>query len=110
MTSPGPSELFVTVDEHPDSINDGSFAVQMPPNDTATSWIDWPSKYHCNASGFTFADGHSEIHKWRKPDVIPPVTFTTKDPNNPLFSLRNEDVLWVARHATGRTDGAALPY
>ncbi len=110
MTRPGPSELFVMVDEHPDSINDGSFAVQMPSSDAATSWIDWPAKYHGNACGFTFADGHSEMHKWLRPDVIPPVTFTTKDPNSSLYSLRNPDVLWVARHATGRNDGAPLPY
>jgi prepilin-type N-terminal cleavage/methylation domain-containing protein/prepilin-type processing-associated H-X9-DG protein len=110
VTTPGASDVFVTVDEHPDSINDGSFAVQMPPNDAATSWIDLPSKYHGNACAFSFADGHSDMHKWRNPDVIPGVLFVTKDPNSTVYKLRNEDVLWVARHTTGRSDGAPLPY
>jgi prepilin-type N-terminal cleavage/methylation domain-containing protein/prepilin-type processing-associated H-X9-DG protein len=107
---PGPANLFVMVDEHPDSINDGSFAVQMPSSASATSWVDIPSKAHGNACGFSFADGHSEIHKWLNPDVIPNVQYITKDPNSTIFKLRNEDVLWVARHTTARVDGASLPY
>ena len=108
--NPGPANLFVTVDEHPDSINDGSFAVQMPSSASATSWVDIPSKYHGDACGFSFADGHSEMHKWVNPDVIPPVQYVTKDPNSTIYKLRNEDVLWVARHTTARIDGASLPY
>jgi prepilin-type N-terminal cleavage/methylation domain-containing protein len=110
MAVPGASELFVMVDEHPDSINDGSFAVQMPPNVNATSWVDIPTKSHCSGCGFTFADGHSEIHKWLHPDVIPDVKFVTHDPNATIYSLRNDDVLWVAHHTTARVDGQSLPY
>ena len=105
-----PNKTFVFVDEHPDSINDGSFAVEMPNNANGTSWVDIPTKSHCNGCGFTFADGHSEIHKWRNPDVIPNVQYVTKDPNATIYKLRNEDVLWVARHTTARADGAPLPY
>ena len=110
MSPPGPAQLFVFIDEHPDSINDGSFAVQMPNSATATSWVDLPTKYHCNSCGFSFADGHAEMHKWVNPDVIPEVQFVAKDPNSTIFKLRNEDVLWVARHNTARNDGAELPY
>ncbi len=110
MSNPGAANLFVFVDEHPDSINDGSFAVQMPPSDAATVWVDIPTKYHCNACAFSFADGHSEIHKWLNPDVIPNVQYVTKDPNQTIYKLRNEDVLWVARRTTARTDGVPLPY
>jgi len=108
--NPGPANLFVMVDEHPDSINDGSFAVQMPSSDTATVWVDLPTKYHGDACAFSFADGHSEMHKWRNPDVIPSVKFVTKDPNGTVYKLRNEDVLWVAKRTTARVDGQALPY
>jgi prepilin-type N-terminal cleavage/methylation domain-containing protein len=115
MAFPGASELIVMVDEHPDSINDGSFAVQMPSSGPGasgadTSWVDIPTKSHCNGCGFTFADGHSEIHKWVHPEVIPDVKFVTKDPNATIFKLRNDDVLWVAHHASARVDGASLPY
>ncbi|MBM3837846.1 MAG: hypothetical protein FJ398_07740 [Verrucomicrobia bacterium] len=56
---PGPSETWVYLDEHPDSINDAGFF-----NPRVSSWIDQPATYHNGASGFAFADGHSEIHKW----------------------------------------------
>lgn len=56
---PGPSETWVYLDEHPDSINDAGFF-----NPRANSWIDQPATYHNGASGFSFADGHAEIHKW----------------------------------------------
>ena len=28
-------------------------------------WLDLPASYHGNAGGLSFADGHSEIHRWR---------------------------------------------
>jgi len=57
MMYPGPSGTWVFVDEHPDSMNDAGFF-----NPYLTSWIDIPSTYHNGACGFSFADGHAEIH------------------------------------------------
>ena len=57
---PGPSETWVYVDENPDSINDAAFF-----NPRVGTWVDFPATYHNGASGFAFADGHSEIHKWK---------------------------------------------
>jgi prepilin-type N-terminal cleavage/methylation domain-containing protein/prepilin-type processing-associated H-X9-DG protein len=59
-----PAKVWVYVDEHPDSINDGCFFVNV----TAYSIVDLPASYHNGACGFSFADGHSEIHKWRTPE------------------------------------------
>ena len=60
LTIPGPAQTWVYVDEHPDSINDaGCFAPR-----SATDLVDTPANYHNGACGFSFADGHSEIHKW----------------------------------------------
>ena len=59
-----PSNIFVLLDEHPDSINDGwylPFVIQTP------TWIDMPASYHNGAAGFSFADGHSETHRWIDP-------------------------------------------
>ncbi len=56
---PGPAETWVFLDEHPCSINDAGFF-----NPYVSSWIDQPASYHNGAAGFSFADGHSEIHKW----------------------------------------------
>ena len=61
VNRPGPANLWVFVDEHPDSINDGAFFNAQ----NNLEWIDLPSNLHNNACGFSFADGHSEIHKWR---------------------------------------------
>ena len=57
---PQPTMTWVTLDEHPDSINDAFFIN----SDTADSWGDVPASYHNGACGFSFADGHAEIHKW----------------------------------------------
>jgi prepilin-type N-terminal cleavage/methylation domain-containing protein/prepilin-type processing-associated H-X9-DG protein len=57
---PGPSETWVYCDEHPDSINDAGLF-----NPRSNGWIDEPATYHNGAAGFAFADGHSEVHKWR---------------------------------------------
>ncbi len=61
VTEPGPSQLWVFLDEHPDSINDGAFFNAQG----SREWIDLPANYHNNACGLSFADGHSEIHKWK---------------------------------------------
>ena len=50
-----PSDLFVLVDEHPNSINDAAFAEQMPFNAGAGCYfVDVPAKTHNNACGFSF--------------------------------------------------------
>ena len=57
---PQPSSTWLTLDEHPDSNNDAFFI-----NDPAAGqWQDLPASFHNGACGFSFADGHSEIHKW----------------------------------------------
>jgi prepilin-type N-terminal cleavage/methylation domain-containing protein/prepilin-type processing-associated H-X9-DG protein len=58
---PRPAKTWLVIDEHPDSINDGFFVN----NPAASSWQDIPASYHNGACGFSFADGHSEIKKWR---------------------------------------------
>ena len=49
------------MDEQEDSINDGWFLPFVIQNPT---WIDVPASYHNGAAGFSFADGHSETHRW----------------------------------------------
>ena len=69
---PRPSDTFVMLDEHPDSINDGYYLNNPGSYNPATdvisqvpsNWGDLPASYHNGAAGFSFVDGHSEIHKW----------------------------------------------
>jgi len=60
---PTPSDLWVFVDEHPDSINDAAFANQMITADKLAQAyiIDVPASYHNGACGFSFVDGHASF-------------------------------------------------
>jgi prepilin-type N-terminal cleavage/methylation domain-containing protein len=72
-----PVKTWVLVDEHPDSINDAACAVQMSNyGDTTARIIDFPASYHAGAGGLSYADGHSEIHKWKGARIKAPVTYT----------------------------------
>jgi prepilin-type N-terminal cleavage/methylation domain-containing protein/prepilin-type processing-associated H-X9-DG protein len=61
-----PSETWVIIDENPASINDGWFVVD-PAN---ANYVDVPATYHNNAGGMSYADGHSEIKRWRDPNLL----------------------------------------
>ncbi len=74
LTRPGPAKTFVLADEHPDSINDVAIAVQMSDGFGITNTIvDYPASYHGGGCGYSFADGHVEIHKWLDPRTQPPI-------------------------------------
>ncbi len=101
---PNPSGLFVTVDEHPDSINDGF--LRTDPHPTSAAWNDLPATYHDGAAGFAFADGHSEVHKFKsKVCTILPVTYSPTKPSWPAFSTDTSgagaaDGAWVETRAS----------
>jgi prepilin-type N-terminal cleavage/methylation domain-containing protein/prepilin-type processing-associated H-X9-DG protein len=65
---PQPANTWVTLDEHADSINDAFFVVGL----NASQWGDLPASYHNGACGFSFADGHAEIHKWKSGTSVYP--------------------------------------
>ncbi len=91
-----PAQIFVTIDEHPDSINDGYFL--NGPEGPHINWGDIPGSYHGGACGISFADGHSEIHKWRSSATIVPVSFhyTTRNFDAP----GRADYQWLALERT----------
>lgn len=65
-----PSQLFVFIDEHPDTILDAQFG--NPPRGTffSDAWWDMPSDRHDQGANLSFADGHVEHWKWRTPKVF----------------------------------------
>jgi prepilin-type N-terminal cleavage/methylation domain-containing protein/prepilin-type processing-associated H-X9-DG protein len=65
---PNPARIFVFLDEHPDSINDGYFIDRA----YYWEWIDLPASYHNGGASFSFVDGHSESHRWRSASTRPP--------------------------------------
>ncbi len=62
IVSPSPSRAFTFIDEGIETIDDGYFAVKAP---GVNIWQNSPSVRHNNACGLAFADGHSEIWRWR---------------------------------------------
>jgi len=96
MINPGPANLWVMIDEHPDSINDGGFGVAMPSAPSATRWVDVPANYHNNACGFSFADGHSETHRWRVSSTKQPARPDATQLPLPLPKSQWGDFDWVA--------------
>jgi prepilin-type N-terminal cleavage/methylation domain-containing protein/prepilin-type processing-associated H-X9-DG protein len=103
MGAQGPTMVWVLLDEHPDSINDAAFAVQMvePNNMGAARIIDFPASYHNGACGFSFADGHSEIRKWVDGRTVAPVRYTGTLALN-VASPNNQDVLWLSERSSIR--------
>lgn len=99
-----PSDLFVLLDEHPNSINDAAFAVDMPTAPNYAQWIDVPSKAHENSDAFGFADAHAEIHRWLDPGNIEPLIWVADSTGgignaNHATSV-DPDVNWVAHHTS----------
>ena len=96
---PGPASTFVLLDENSLSINDGFFVVEMNgyPDPGSREIVDWPAAYHGGAGGFSFADGHSEIHKWLDPYIL--------NANTEAAIIRqpspgSRDVFWMQDHST----------
>ncbi len=67
---PDPSKIFVFIDEHPDTINDGFFVNKL----SDPSWGNVPGSYHNGGANLSFADGHSEPRHWQAWSTVrPPV-------------------------------------
>jgi prepilin-type N-terminal cleavage/methylation domain-containing protein/prepilin-type processing-associated H-X9-DG protein len=106
IVHPGPTETWVYVDEHPDSINDAGF---FPPN-SANNIPDAPATYHNGAAGFAFADGHSEIKKWIGSTMNRPRTqgglrgVRFVEQNNYTTQANDPDVRWLSYHSPRHTE------
>jgi prepilin-type processing-associated H-X9-DG protein len=57
--------------------------------------VDYPSARHNNAAGFSFGDGHSEIHQWKDKHIYAPAA------NYPELTVPfSPDVFWLQSHTT----------
>jgi prepilin-type N-terminal cleavage/methylation domain-containing protein/prepilin-type processing-associated H-X9-DG protein len=102
LAAVGASQLFVLLDEHPDSINAGGFANQMVEAPAAARIIDYPASYHNRAAGLSFADGHAEIRKWIDPRTVQPVKFYEMPLN--VSSPNNRDMVWLSERTSAKTN------
>ena len=118
-----PSAMLVFLDSHPDTGStpgpgshpyDGTFS--LPPgylNASMTSlipapgapsykWNDMPASYHNKRNcGFSFADGHAEMHRWLSTSTCIPVTYAGNLNLTPatIYGFEDADILWVFVHS-----------
>ena len=97
-----PSKIFAFLDMREDRVNWSNFMQMMDgyPNDPSKYTLgDLPGMYHGGAAGFSFTDGHSEVHKWKDSRTTPPMG--PIQPNAPSFSCPgNKDVAWLQDAST----------
>ena len=98
LSVPGPSGLWLLLDENPYSINDGYF-LDFPSD---TGWVDCPAAYHNNACGISFCDGHAQIKKWTD-RVVLNWRNDGQCPNDPV-GTRTPDLVWFLQLTTALID------
>ena len=91
---PQPSEIFVFVEEHPDSINDGYFINRA----YYSEWLDLPSSDHNGSAPFAFADGHSAMRRWKERSTLRASYPDSVELPLSLADSEREDFDWVVRH------------
>ena len=86
-----PSSTFVFIDVEPASLCYTPF--RIPESDTQP-WFSAPGAMHAKSSSLTFADGHAETKRWKRPTLRAPINGSP----HPSPSDRT-DVMWLRRRA-----------
>ncbi len=103
MDLPGPVNLWIFVDENPNTINDSTLAVECQNTGTSGGLIDVPASFHNSSAGFSFADGHAELHKWLGTAFTPPfVNGDTSDPGSRAIVTPQDvtDFTWLQQRTS----------
>jgi len=95
IVNPPPSMAYVFADENPDSINDGYLEVDS----MSGNFPDVPAAYLGGACGFSFADGHAEVHQWRTPVLTSIVVAPPKVEHNVYAGEMNADWIWYSQRS-----------
>ena len=100
---PQPTQIFVFIEEHPDSINDGYFLNH--PDDF--KWFDLPASYHDGGLNLTFADGHAERHNWKVASTKPPARPGAAHLPCAVDPARQDDFDWLMERTSVDADWAS---
>jgi prepilin-type N-terminal cleavage/methylation domain-containing protein/prepilin-type processing-associated H-X9-DG protein len=85
------SDIWITIEESPGTINDDWF-VENP--DSQNQWTDMPASYHNRSCILLFADGHAQPRKWTDIQVVNQAgNFAPRDPNS-------SDLPWLLNATT----------
>lgn len=96
-----PSDAFVFCEEDGCSINDGYLQMSCG----TPMYPDIPGSYHRKSCGFSFADGHVEMHRWLRGD-LPGIAMQyyneKKEYNNltPSGAKLDTDWNWLIQHTS----------
>jgi len=91
--------VFLCGDENHLSINDAAMGTDAVTDGSGTQrWVDYPAAYHNGGGGFSFCDGHAELHKWRGDTIAkgPAGGSGVVGPANMI------DYLWLAQHSSAK--------
>ena len=91
---PQPSDIFVFIEEHPDSLRDGYFLNKAYSN----RWKDLPASYHSGGANLVFADGHAEYQRWKVGSTRVPPRPLAFEPDGTLEDAR--DFSWLMQHTS----------
>lgn len=97
VVSPSPANLFIFCDEHPGSLNDGYLQVGLTKNG---NFPDVPASYLENGCGFSFEDGHAEIHKWQGTTLLMPVVRNVRFNNVQSTNPNDPDWIWLTNRTS----------
>lgn len=96
IVCPDPSMAFVFCDENPGSINNGFIQIDSH----GGTFPDVPAAYLGGCCGFSFSDGHTEMHKWVTSALLKAVSVGSSafNPSVP-GGVNNADWIWFRQHA-----------
>jgi prepilin-type N-terminal cleavage/methylation domain-containing protein len=90
-----PSTTFAFQDVTPQNLCTPAFIVLLPGAGNANDeFFHFPATHHNRGGVLSFADGHSESHRWRDPRTIRTAALGTKIGHN-FSSPRNQDLAWI---------------
>jgi prepilin-type processing-associated H-X9-DG protein/prepilin-type N-terminal cleavage/methylation domain-containing protein len=93
---PQPSDVFVFIEEHPDSLRDGYFLN----NANSYQWKDLPASYHSGGANLVFADGHAEYHRWKVGSTRVPPRPLAFEPDRTLEGSERRDFYWLMQRTS----------
>ncbi len=95
------SDIFLFIEEHPDSINDGYFLNRAAEN----AWNDLPASWHLGGANLAYGDGHAEIHRWRNASTQQPSQPDAANLPLPLPEKDRGDFYWVLKRTSTYEEG-----
>jgi prepilin-type N-terminal cleavage/methylation domain-containing protein len=94
LNCPTVPDSFIFADEHPGSINDGYLQLGL---NSPYDFPDVPGALHGNIGSFSFADGHTQLHKWVTSALDIPVSYNVYV-HHAAGGQSNPDSIWVRDH------------